>query len=296
MILASAFASPVSAWAHGVVGDYVFLEPLVAEDPTPANELDIVEPGFARTSEGKTYTLGTEFEKVLWKDIEGLPRFSMGGGTSWSHVSPNEERSDNGFDDLEVFAKYAFLIVPKHELLLSIALTMGLPTGNPSIEEQQHTTIGPSFNWEKALGDLPNLPVLKYLRPFGFQGNFGYETALGGRVSNGIEANQVIEYSLAYLSNNVQEIGLRPPFRNLFLYTEFNYDQALRGPSGETFPNLMITPGIAYVSYHFEVSVGTQLALNNAAIPEHHAVVLALLDIFYDSLFREANWTLNDLF
>ena len=29
------------ACAHGVVGDYVFLEPLITEDPTPANELDI---------------------------------------------------------------------------------------------------------------------------------------------------------------------------------------------------------------------------------------------------------------
>jgi len=38
-------AMPASAaYAHGVVGDYVFLEPLVAEDPTPANELDILAP------------------------------------------------------------------------------------------------------------------------------------------------------------------------------------------------------------------------------------------------------------
>ncbi len=296
VLAASICFPPASAWAHGVVGDYMFLEPLVAEDPTPANELDIVSPGWARGSEGQTYSIGTEIEKVLWKDKEGLSRFSMGGGTSWSYLSPNDDPSDNGFDNLEVFAKYAFLIVPRHELLLSIALSMTLPTGNPSIEEQQHTSIGPSINWEKALGDLPNWPVLKFLRPVGFQGNFGYETALGGRVNNGIEANQVIEYSLPYLSNNVQDIGLPWPLRNLFPYVEFNYSQAIRGPSGETFPQLLVTPGIAYVGYQFELSVGTQLALNNAAIPENHAVVLGLLDIFYDSVLPEANWTLNDLF
>ena len=33
-----------TSWAHGVVGDYVFLEPLITEDPTPANELVILEP------------------------------------------------------------------------------------------------------------------------------------------------------------------------------------------------------------------------------------------------------------
>ena len=32
-----------AAYAHGVVGDYVFLEPLIAEDPTPANEFDILQ-------------------------------------------------------------------------------------------------------------------------------------------------------------------------------------------------------------------------------------------------------------
>ena len=293
--MASICAPAGSAWAHGVVGDYMFLEPLVAEDPTPANELDIVTPGWARSSEGNTYTLGTEFEKVLWKDREGLSRFSMGGGTAWTYLSPFEERSHNGFENLEVFGKYAFLIVPKHELLLSVVLSLAIPTGDTKIAENNHTVIGPSVNWEKALGDLPNWPVLKYIRPFGFQGNFGYETALGGRVNEGIEANQVIEYSLPYLSNNVHDVGLPWPVRNLFPYVEFNYAQSVRGPSGETFPQVLVTPGIAYVGYQFELSVGTQLALNNAAIPGNHAVVLALLDIFYDSMLRQANWTLDDL-
>lgn len=295
LLLASICARPFYAWAHGVVGDYVFLEPLIAEDPTPANELDIVAPAWARTSDGRTFSIGTEIEKVLWIDEAGLPRFSMGGGTNWSYQSPKDGPTDNGFDDLEVFGKYAFLIVPEHELLLSFELSLSLPTGNPSIEEQQHTSIVPSINWEKALGDLPNWPALKYLRPLGFQGNFAYETALGGRVSNGIEANQVIEYSLPYLSNNVHDLGLRWPLRNLFLFTEFNYSQAVRGPDGETFPRLLATPGVAYVGYRCELSVGTQLALNNAARPDTHAVVLGVLDIFYDSILPQGNWTLNDL-
>jgi hypothetical protein len=295
LILAAICAPPASAWAHGVVGDYVFLEPLVAEDPTPANELDIAQPGWARTSDGRSFAIGTSIEKILATDGAGLPRFSIGGGTNWSYQSPKDGPHDNGFDDLEVFAKYAFLIIPKHELLMSIALSASIPTGNPKIEEQQHTSLGPALLWEKGLGDLPNWPVLKYLRPLGFQGNFGYLPAIGGHTSHLMFANQVIEYSLPYLSNNVQDLGLRPPFRNLFLFTEFNYSQLVTGPSGQTFPRIVMTPGIAYVGYHFELSVGTQLALNNAAGPATHAVVLGLLDIFYDSIIRDANWTLNDL-
>jgi hypothetical protein len=107
-------------------------------------------------------------------------------------------------------------------------------------------------------------------------------------------SDAVIEYSLPYLSNNVKDVGLPRPFRNMFLFNEINYDQLITGPSGQTFPTLLATPGIAYVSYHFELAVATQFALNNASRPGNHAAVLGLLDIFYDSLLPKlGNWTLN---
>jgi len=117
---------------------------------------------------------------------------------------------------------------------------------------------------------------------------------MGGHTSHHMFADAVIEYSLPYLSNSVQDIGLRWPLRNLFLFNEINYDQLITGPSGQTFPGILATPGIAYVSYHFELAVGTQLALNNASGPGTHAAVLGLLDIFYDSLIPKlGNWTIN---
>jgi hypothetical protein len=280
------------ARAHGVVGDYIFLEPLIAEDPTPANELDIVQPAWTRGAEGRTFSVGSSIEKILGTDSEGLPRFSVGGGTSWLYQSPKDGPNEDGFNNLDLFAKYAFLIVPDHEFLMSFAIQLQLPAGNPSVEEQQHTSLGPELLWEKALGDLPNLPYLRFLRPFGFQGDAGYLPALGGHTSHQLFADQVIEYSLPYLSNNVQDIGLKPPFRDLFLFTEINYAQLVRGPSGQTFPNLVATPGIAYVGYRFELSVGTQFALNNASVPGTHAAVLGLLDIFYDSIIPQGNWKL----
>jgi hypothetical protein len=43
-IFLAVFGSVRAARAHGVVGDYVFLEPIITQDPTPANELDIFAP------------------------------------------------------------------------------------------------------------------------------------------------------------------------------------------------------------------------------------------------------------
>jgi hypothetical protein len=283
-----------AAWAHGVVGDYVFLEPLITQDPTPANELDILSPSWVKTRDANNYGVGFSVEKILYVDDHYMPRFSVGGGSNWSHSSPYHGPSLEGFDDLTMFAKYAFYYSLDHEFLMSISAQLQLPTGDTDVEAQSHTSLGPVFLWEKGFGDLPNAPLLKYLRPFGIQSDFGYVPALGGHTSHHMFADAVIEYSLPYLSNNVQDLGLRWPLRNLFLFNEINYDQLITGPSGQTFPGLLATPGIAYVSYHFELALGTQLALNNASGPDLHAAVLGLLDIFYDSLIPKlGNWTIN---
>jgi len=282
------------ASAHGVVGDYVFLEPLVAEDPTPANELDLPQPGWVKSSDANDYSIGFEIEKVLYRDENYMPRFSLSAATAWHHLSPYEGPSADGFENLELSTKWAFFYSLKHEFLTSAALAVQLPVGAAGIREESHTSMGPEILWEKGFGDLPNLPGLKFLRPFGIQSDIGYLPALGGHTNHELFADAVLEYSLLYLSNNVHDIGLKQPFRNLFLFTEFNYDQLVAGSSGEMFPNVLVTPGIAYVGYRFQISLGTQLALNNAAMAGTHAAVLGLIDIFYDSIIpRFGNWTIN---
>jgi hypothetical protein len=295
LALIAMLAMPASlASAHGVVGDYVFLEPLVAEDPTPANELDIVEPSWTRSSDGNDYSIGFSGEKILYIDDNYMPTFSIGAGSAWHHVSPYSGASLEGFDNLEVFAKWAFYYSMDHEFLTSFVLTSQLPTGNTPVEEQSHTSIGPELLWEKGFGDLPNWPYLKYLRPLGIQSDVGYLPALGGHTSHLLFADGVVEYSLPYLSNSVRDIGLTWPLRNLFLFTEFNYSQLVSGPAHETFPDIEATPGIAYVGYYCEISLGTQLALNNASIAGNHATVIGLVDIFYDSIFPKwGNRTIN---
>jgi len=277
-----------------VIGDYIFLEPLVAEDPTPANEFDVLQPSWSKTSDGNNFSLGYGIEKVLYLDDDFMPRLSAGVESAWNYQWPHHAPDLHGFDNLEMFVKWAFLVSQRHELLLSAAAVLQLPAGTPGVEEQSHSSLGPEFLWEKGMGDLPNWTLIKYLRPFGLQGDFGYLPALGGHTSHRMFADQVVEFSLPYLSNSVQDIGLRSPLRNLFFFTEFNYSQLIAGPSQQTFPSMIATPGMAYVGYNFELSFGTQLALNRAAVPDTHAVVIGLLDIFYDSLFTNyGNWTIN---
>ncbi len=287
-----------ATWAHGTVGDYTFLEPIVADDANPKNEFDILKPGWVRAADGREFSLGFSLEKTLVAAPESYSNGMPGGGllsleigSEWLDRSPKEGPEATGFNDLELLPKWAFLTIPEHEFRLSIGAKFVLPAGNPSVEDQNHTQLGPEFLWAKGWGDLPNRGLLKYLRPFGFQGDFGYIPALGGRAWHEMFADNVIEYSLPYLSNNVRDIGLEWPLRNMYLYSEFNYDQLITGPPGQTFPQILITPGIAFMNYYVELSVATQFALNNATVPNNHAAVIGLLDLFIDDIFSFTNWT-----
>jgi hypothetical protein len=287
-----------TAFAHGTIGDYTFLEPIVADDANPKNEFDIVRPEFLRRADGHEFSIGSFLEKVLVKAPESYSNGAPGGGlfsleigNEWIYDKPKGGHSVNGFNELELLPKLAILTIPEHEFRLSIGLKLMIPVGNPSVESQQHTQLGPEFLWAKGFGDLPNYSLIKYLRPFGIQGDYGYIPAVGGRTWHEMFADNVIEYSLPYLSDNVRDIGLRWPLRNLYLYTEFNYDQLITGPAQQTFPSVLITPGIAYMDYYIELSLATQLALNHAAVPGNHAAVIGLVDLFIDDIFPWTNWT-----
>jgi hypothetical protein len=285
VLTAAVIVPALSAWAHGVVGDYTFLEPIVADDADPKNEFDVLKPGWVRTADGHEVALGCSLEKKIGENL------SLELGSEWIRQSPKAGPSMSGFNDLELLPKSAFLTVPSHELRFSIGARFVLPTGAPAVEDQNQTLLGPELLWVKGWGDLPNDGVLKYLRPFAFQGDWGYVAALGGATFHEMFADNVVEYSLPYLSNAVRDFGLRWPFRNLYVFTEFNYDQLLRGPAGQTFPQVLATPGIAYMDHNVQLSLATQLALNGAAVPDNHAAVLGLVDLFIDDIFPWTNWT-----
>jgi hypothetical protein len=275
-----------AALAHGTVGDYTFLEPIVAEDANPKNEFDIAKPGWVRASEGREFSLGFSLEKKLSENSSVLI------GSEWIENSPKEGRPASGFNNMEGLLKYAFYTNAEHELRLSGAWAFEFPVGDPAVGAETHFRMGPELLWAKGMGDLPNdCAWLKYLRPLGFQGDFGYTANTSGRAVHDLFADEVVEYSMAYLSNSVRDFGLPWPIRNLYLYTEFNYDQLIAGPAGQTFPDLRATPGLAFMNRYVEISVATQFALNRATVPNNHAAVLGLVDLFIDDIVPQSNWT-----
>jgi hypothetical protein len=73
-------------------------------------------------------------------------------------------------------------------------------------------------------------------------------------------------------------------------YVQFNYTQSFIASRLTTSPDFRLTPGIAYLGDYGELSVGTQIALHNAAPNGDRVAVLGLVEIFYDDIFPVLGW------
>jgi len=280
---------PVAAHAHGVVGQRTFIEPIVAEDANVKNEFDILRPSWTRTQDSRDFSVGFSLEKKISDDVS----LTFGSAWMWSKpVEPDENgvrEAVSGFDNLDILLKWAFLTDAEHELRLSIGPTISASTGDRDAGADSHSHLGPELLWAKGFGDLPAWGLLNYLRPLAVQGDVLYSKRLGAIPSEyHLAFDNVVEYSLPYLSSFVTDIGLKWPFRNLIPYTEFNLDSTVGDVGGQ--PDWRVTPGIAYMDHYIEVSVATQWPLNGVSRPSDRTSVLFLLDLFIDDIFPWTNW------
>ena len=117
--------APGSAHAHGVVGERAFIEPFIAEDVNPKNELVIGRPEWDHSRDGRTLSLGFGLEKKI------SDRFSLTLDSAWLDITPKPAADPHasGFDNMGLTLKYAFFIDPVHEAIASIALESTAPTG-----------------------------------------------------------------------------------------------------------------------------------------------------------------------
>ncbi|HET7611101.1 MAG TPA: hypothetical protein VFK29_04860, partial [Rhodanobacteraceae bacterium] len=109
---------PCIAAAHGFAGKRFFPATLVIEDSFVAPELDFLYDNVAVPGEdgGRVYTSGfsTEFAKPLTR------RFQLSIGAAYLHQRPANGPAFNGFDNVEVGAKYQVFIHPEAESALAV--------------------------------------------------------------------------------------------------------------------------------------------------------------------------------
>ena len=269
-----------AAYAHGVVGNRVFLSPIVGNDAFPDNALDLT-----MRRGNYEFSLLPAFEKQL-SDNSSLLFVS-----SWNRVTPGVRQGRvEGFGDLTIYYRHALYISVPHELELTFSPFLVVPTGTRRIADQGYTHLGGEMLLGKGLGDLPDSPSLKYLRPFAVQAEAGYAGRIQGPANSDVFSNFELEYSIQYLDKFVTRLDVDRPLVEFVPYVQFNYAQSFIASRLTTKPDFRLTPGIAYLGEYCELSVGAQVALNGAAPSGDRVAVIGLVEIFYDNIFPALGW------
>ena len=170
-----------------------------------------------------------------------------------------------GFGDLPIYYRQGVFISVPHEMEITLSPFVVLPVGNRQITDQGYVHLGGEMLLGKGLGDLPDWPSLKYLRPFAVQAEAGYAARIQGPANSDVFGNFELEYSFQYLDLFVERVSVGRQLLELAPYVQLNYAQSFIASRLTTTPDFRLTPGVAYLGDYCELSFGAQVALNGAA-------------------------------
>ena len=269
-----AISPEVSAHGHGIVGDRIFISPIVGNDSFPDN-------AFSLTTRRSDYAFS--IVPTLEKQLSESSSLLLTGGWDTTEAAGNSDPS--GARDLSIYYRQSLFLSPRHETEFTISPFVVAPTGDRRIGDQGYTHLGGEMMLGKGMGDLPDTPSFRLMRPIAIQAEAGYAGRVQGPANSDVFANLEVEYSLGYLNRYVRPVAAGRPLINLVPYVEFDYSQAMIDSRLTTSPDFLITPGVAYLGDKFLVSLGAQVDLNGASHRGDRAAALCLVEIFYDDIF-----------
>ena len=224
-VLATALAGallPRAAVAHGFAGDRFFPATILTDDPFVADEMSL--PTLTRNPTGsdgsQEYNVEVDLSKRITPDID----FTL--QRQWAYVQPRNATALTGFGALTTGLQYQLFINAPHEAMALVGLdaTWGHTGRVQALGQPDYTTLSPTFDFGKGLGDLPD--SLPYLRPFAITGNLSFDfptkvESNGVANSNNFNSGFAIEYSLEYLEHHVKDVGIGHPFDHMIPLVEF---------------------------------------------------------------------------
>jgi hypothetical protein len=287
--LAIAFApSPVRA--HGFEGDRFFPPTVQTDDPFATDEFSVGVQEFNNPagSDGSPKTRELDVDAEFDKEI--FPKFAVGVSGTYINLNPQDHQgpAQDGFDNVSVSLKYQLWENAPHEWILSIGGEADLgDTGSKALGVDSFTTYTPTIYFGKGFGDLPD--ALRYLKPFALTGTVGLAipgesaNADGSFNSDSLEWGLALEYSLPYLQQHVEDIGLPKPFRDMIPLVEFSNSTPFDRSGGTTTGT--INPGILWEQPDFQLGAEAVIPINSHTGPNVGAVIQ--VQIYIDDIFPQ---------
>jgi len=166
-----------SLLAHGFAGQRFFPATILTDDPFVADEMSI--PQVARNPPGPDGAQESDIQIDLAKRI--TPDTGVTIRERWRYLQPPGLPAVTGLGGLQTGAQYQLFVNGPREALGLVGLNVTWAhTGRvQALGAPDFTTLSPTFDFGKGLGDLPR--SLPYLRPFAITGNLGFD--LGQKLS-----------------------------------------------------------------------------------------------------------------
>lgn len=284
--------TPTHLKAHGFEGDRFFPPTVTTDDPFAADELSVGFSSFNNpvspedgTPKTRELDISTEFDKEI------LPKFSLGISGTYVSLQPNRHTDDgsdplpaqDGFDNISLISKYQLYENAPHEFIFSLGGEIDLGgTGSKNYVGNSYSTYTPKLYYGKGFGDLPN--ALKYLKPLALTGTLGYDIPSKSSDPNVLNWAFALEYSLPYLQDHVEDIGLPHPFKDFIPLVEFNLSSPTNR-NGETTTGT-INPGILWEQPDFQLGAEAVIPVNAHTGPNVGFTVQ--VQFYIDDLFPKA--------
>ena len=274
--------------AHGFEGDRFFPPTIQTDDPFATDEFSVGMQEFndPAGSNGSPKTREIDVSSELDKEI--FPKFALGVSGTYINLDPQAHQgpAQDGFDNIELSAKYQLWESPAHEWILSLGCLADLgDTGSKALGVDSFTTYTPTAYFGKGFGDLP--ASLKYLQPFALTGTVGVSIPGqarnfdGSLNSDALQWGFALEYSLPYLQQHVEDIGLPKPLSDMIPLVEFSNTTPF-DRSGETTTGT-INPGVLWEQPDFQLGAEAVIPVNGHTGPDVGAVVQ--VQIYIDDIF-----------
>jgi hypothetical protein len=238
------------------------------------------------------YDFNFEYDKRITANL------GLAVNYGWNIFQTDHAKTQTGFQNLFVTAKYQTCVSPDHEFIFTVGLQREFGrTGTQHTGADEYGATTPTVYFGKGLNDLP----VGFLRPFAITGQFSYsiadkglkatpvtdpDTGLISLQFNSGNSNQwfggiSVQYSIPYLQSQVRDLGLPSFIGRLTPLVEITWSSPATSPStqGTTWT---AAPGIIYSARWYQVGVEALIPLNKAGT---NVGVIAQLHLFFDDLF-----------
>lgn len=276
------------AFAHCFVGARFLPATLLTDDPCVADEMSIPTVGWSKTADvppASQLDISVDFSKRITENF-GVT-FSQG----WTQIRQPDGTVASGFGNLETAFQFQVLKDPSHELaiLTGLAVDWGRTGSTGSGFADRFSTITPTINIGKGLGDLPD--SLSWIRPFAVTAQVGYQIPTDSFdftqnvfIPQQLAYGGTLQYSMPYLKSEVIDLGLPDFFNHLIPIVE----ASLTTPMANNFGNPSTTtgtvnPGVIWVGSYFQVGIEAMIPINRES--GTRVGVLAQLHLYLDDMF-----------